>query len=745
VARRYGLALLLAAAATLFVRLVPTSEAHDTFLLLLAFPAATLLAAWIGGTGPGLLAGVLGLAASAVFVFPPIGTFEVGSPRDRNLMVIQTALSLTLCLSLGALRYRRHLEAEVAKEVARAEKKYRLLFERNPEPMGILDSTTRRMLSVNQGLIDKLGYTKNELLAMRTFDLGFPEDIPLSLVDIARRPPPGSEDIFKLAIWRLRKKDGATMYVDLHGTRLSLDSRDCELVVVRDITERVLLLTAMRDAEEKWRTLLERSTDCFLVIDENNRVGFASRSLAGLPLDRIWGREVEELVAPEDVPILNSHLESVRNTGAAVTVELRVRGANGRMVPHEGECLPIRRQGKVTLILVVLADVSRRREEEEQLRAAKEGAEVASRAKDRFIAALSHELRTPLTPVLAAASLATMRYPGAAPLLDVIRRNVEVEAHLIDDLLDASRIVSGKLRLEPQRVDVHSLLNRTMATCKPEADSKDLRVSIDLRATQPWLWADPVRLEQALLNIVQNAVKFTPPRGAITVESKDLPEHHLAITVHNTGRGIPKEDLTRIFLPFEQGGDTRRDRGLGLGLAISKGIIDAAGGTLTAYSAGPESGASFTIELPVRTGEPTGAPEVASPPAILGHPRILLVEDDRDTRETLRELLLEHGFEVVTADSVASAAREFGAHVFDLVLCDIGLPDGSGLDVPAKLRTIRPVRAVALSGYGMAEDVSRSRAAGFVAHLTKPISLERLEATLRKLIEPAGEPKGTLA
>jgi CheY-like chemotaxis protein len=271
-----------------------------------------------------------------------------------------------------------------------------------------------------------------------------------------------------------------------------------------------------------------------------------------------------------------------------------------------------------------------------------------------------------------------------------------------------------------------------MSICKPEADPKDLHLQVDLRAKRPWVWVDQVRIEQALWNVVQNAVKFTPAHGTITVRSLDSPEGRFALTVSNTGRGIPNEDLARIFLPFEQVPDAASGRGLGLGLAISKGIVDAAGGRLTAQSEGPESGASFTMELPARVAPASEGARSPSQPA--GRRlRILLVEDDPDTRETLSELLRASDYDVETADSVASAERGFGGDRFDLVLSDLGLPDGSGYDLLAKLKARHPVRAIALSGYGMAEDVKRSQAAGFLAHLTKPISLDELMAAIREV------------
>jgi PAS domain S-box-containing protein len=734
VARRYGLALLLAASAAALSRIVPASAARDV-VVLLAFPTAALVAAWCGGTAPGLVAAVLGLVSSALLVFPPLGSMAVESPKDRALILTQAGLSVLLSLWVGALRHARHADALCAQVVARSEHKHRLIFERNPEPMAILEAATLRFLAVNQAMVDRYGYTKDEFLARRVFDLLFPEDVPLSIASLERGPRSRSVDLLKAMVWRHRTKSGAPIHVDVTATPIEWDGRDCALMLARDVTELVRATAAMRDAEEKWRALLESSNECFLVVDENDRIGFASGPLPGRPVDQLRNGRVSELVVGDDAPVLHESLETVRRTGAPTPVEVHVPAAEGRTTVLEGRCLPIKRDHGTTMVLLVLADVTRRREEEKDLRAAKDAADAANRAKDRFIAALSHELRTPLTPVLAAASLGQARHPDEAALFGVIRRNVEIEARLIDDLLDTSRLVCGKLAFEPRLVDMHSVVHRVLALCKPEAEPKQLRLNVELRASQPWVWVDHLRIEQALWNIVQNAVKFTPHGGTITVRSKDAPEGCIALTVADTGPGIAKEDLARIFRPFEQIPDVAAGRGLGLGLAISKGILDAAGGKLTAESDGPRRGTAFTIELPVHARVPAPKDrESPLPRARPGHLTILLVEDDVDTRETLQELLRASDCEVETAGTVSGALHELEARPFDLVITDLGLPDGSGLDLLSKAKALRPTRAIALSGYGMPDDLTRSKAAGFSAHLTKPVSLEKLMTVIRDVM-----------
>jgi PAS domain S-box-containing protein len=732
------MAFLVAIAAAVVAYFLAKARAPEV-LVVLTIPIGALVAAWFGGLGPGLVAGVVGVVASAILVFPPIGSFAIASTRDRVAVFAEGVLSLALAVSVGAMKHARRADASITRAVAKSEARYRLIFERNPDPIAILDPDTLRILSVNQAAIDKYGYTREELLEMRGFDLRYPEDVPLALADLERRPAPDDGDVFRPAIFRQRTKSGVPIYVDVSASSLDIEGRPRLLVIARDITAQVRATDAMRDAEEKWHALLESESDCFLVIDGTDNIDFASRDLLDMPALALRNASVVARVAPDDRSPLRKTLESVRRSGETAHLDLRILRKNATTsVLHEARCLPVKRRGETSLVLLILTDVSRRREEEAHLRTSKEGAEAASRAKDRFIAALSHELRRPLTPALAAASLAKTRYPEASELLDVIQRNVETEAHLIDDLLEVSQIVNGRRLGVAELFDIHRLLESVAVHFQPEARAKDIRLEVDLRATAHWVRADPARIDQALLNIARNAVRASRPRGTVRIESKDSAPGHIAVVISNTGRGFSPEDLSRVFVPFEQDRSWAGD-GLGLGLTISKGIVDAAGGTLTATSAGPEGGGAFTVDLEASVELPGAKPDVPAraPPAtaaVVGHPRVLLVEDDVDTRDIVAELLRELDYDVKTASNVASALRAFQDGEVDLVISDIGLPDGTGLDLLGSLTKRRPVRAIALSGYGMADDVSRSKAAGFMAHLTKPVSLEQLTETIRDVM-----------
>ena len=361
---------------------------------------------------------------------------------------------------------------------------------------------------------------------------------------------------------------------------------------------------------------------------------------------------------------------------------------------------------------------------------------AANDAKDQFLATLSHELRTPLTPVLAlvAGLQEDERAMDLRRELDVIRRNVELEARLIDDLLDLTRIARGKLELLRGPADVRQILTHALQTCARDLTAKDLRLSTLLAAEDHGVWADGPRLTQVFWNLVRNAVKFTAPGGTIRVSSR-IEEGWLAVEVADDGMGIAPEMLPRIFDAFEQGqrSITRRFGGLGLGLAISKAIVDLHGGSLSADSGGTGKGATFTVRLQILPGARSASPQ---PPAATQEDRpgwrILLVEDHEDTAEAMADLLGARGHRVTVARTLAEARAAADRESFDLLVSDLGLPDGSGHELMRELGA-RGLRGIALSGYGMEDDLRKSREAGFERHLIKPVSPQALEAAIQQV------------
>lgn len=365
-------------------------------------------------------------------------------------------------------------------------------------------------------------------------------------------------------------------------------------------------------------------------------------------------------------------------------------------------------------------------------------AEAANKAKDQFLAVLSHELRTPLAPVL---TTVTALLAGAdlsddvRHSLEIVRRNAELEARLIDDLLDLTRVAKGKMPLNFDAVDAHTLIIQTLEICQSDIYRNKLQVKLDLNAAEHFVRADPTRLQQVFWNLVKNAIKFTPAGGRVEIASRNDGEH-IVIEVCDSGIGIEPDHVESIFDAFEQTSPavTRRFGGLGLGLAISKALIQAHDGKIVAWSPGKGRGATFAVTMAVIAKPATAARERhgASPRDATKGLKVLLVEDHHDTAAVMSRLLKTLGHDVCIAGSIAAALELAQRQPFDLVLSDLGLPDGSGLDLMRQLKQTFGLRGVAISGYGTEDDILRAQEAGFIAHLTKPVNFQQVLAVLNQ-------------
>jgi CheY-like chemotaxis protein len=374
-----------------------------------------------------------------------------------------------------------------------------------------------------------------------------------------------------------------------------------------------------------------------------------------------------------------------------------------------------------------------------KLESSEETAHEANRTKDRFLAVLSHELRSPLTPVLAVTSYLSKQGRKLPPELqseiEMIQRNVELETHLIDDLLDVTKISSGKLELALEVTDAHVAIKHAFEICAEDVRTKDLAIELHLDAPRHRVIADPVRLQQVCWNILNNAVKFTPRGGSIFVRSRNSTEGDFVLEIQDTGIGIEPEAVQRIFEAFEQGprSTTREFGGLGLGLAISKSLVESHGGRLEAFSAGKNNGATFSLTLKSVVQANAQVPIPSNSHVQNGKLRILMVDDHEDTRQVLANLLRRKNHEVFTAVNVASALEIVSREPFDVLLSDIGLPDGSGYELMERASVIQPLVGIALSGFGTAEDVTQAIESGFAHHLIKPVDFNQLEAVLLRL------------
>src|SRR5438874_12080076 len=545
--------------------------------------------------------------------------------------------------------------------------------------------------------------------------------------------------------WRLRK-NGSRLWALVATTALC--DKTGKLVgfgqMTRDLTDQKKAEDRMRQSSEQFRMLVEGVEEyAIYLLDSSGRIttwNSGAEKIKGYSANEIIGKNFACFYTSEDVAAgkPQHNLQMARKHGHIREQGFRVR-KDGSVFPAEVVITVIRDEhGGVRGFSKVTRDIS------EQVRtrgmeAAKIAAEKASQAKDDFLAALSHELRTPLTPALAAASYlvsnASKLPPEFSDDLDVIRRNIQLEARLIDDLLDLTRISRGKLELRLARVDAHTAINDALQIAKEQINEKQLNVMTLFQAKRHFVRADAVRIQQVFWNLINNAAKFTGPAGQIEIQTRNNEDGHFIFEITDTGIGIEPARRQTLFNAFEQGEPsvTRQFGGLGLGLAIAKNLLDLHQGKISVHSQGRSCGATFTVTLdaiPAGTAESVESENARGPHKRL---RILVVEDHGDTRRTLARLLSHFGHQIAVADSVESALRTFRSQQFDGFVSDIGLPDGTGYEIIKQAKQRYPVKAIALTGFGMDADLRRSKAAGFDFHLTKPVDFAELRTVLSEI------------
>lgn len=553
----------------------------------------------------------------------------------------------------------------------------------------------------------------------------------------------------------LQRFDGKIIYAEIIGAPVQYNGKPAVQVVMRDVTARRHEEQERRAADIRLRRVLDNLFAFVGLLDTNGILLEANRAplaAAGIDIKDVAGKHFADTfwwAYDTDVQ------QQIRNAiaraaqGETVRFDIHARMAGGVLMPIDFQIGPIHDDsGRIVNLVPSAVNITERVEANNALRAAattadlaRAEAERANHAKDQFIAALSHELRTPLTPIMAIAGTLKNdpRLPGDVRAdLATILRNVELETHLVGDLLDVSRVLSGKMHLLKRTVDAALVLREAAAIVGTDFDAMQQRLALEITGAPFVVEADPARLQQVFWNLLRNAGKFSPARSTITLRATRIDGEKLHVDVIDEGAGISPALLPRLFTPFVQG--DAREGGLGLGLAIAKGIVTLHGGTITAHSDGPGRGATFSITLPLSSTQaiPDNAaparPIVAAPSRRL---RILLVEDHEDTARLMSRMLRADGHSVTHAGSVAAAITCAHAQYFDLLVSDLGLPDGTGHDMLLMLRSAGcSVHAIALSGYGSPADLERSRAVGFREHLTKPVNIDLLQQTINRI---AGE------
>ncbi len=488
--------------------------------------------------------------------------------------------------------------------------------------------------------------------------------------------------------------------------------------------------------QELFRSVVERIGDLvpfgLWLADARGQVTYVSESfleMTGATLAECEGARWTNLIHPQDRARTVARWECCIRDEAQFSHEHRVRGRDGGYFTICTRAIPLReKDGCVRAWAGVNLDVTDRKRFVTELRAARDAAEEASRAKDELVAAVSHELRNPLTPVIAAAQILERDptlSPEAQACVRMIRANAELEARLIDDLVDLTRLLRGKLDVRMEPTDVHAILANVLEMCRAQATDKGVSLVAELNAQSTRVRGDGPRLQQTFWNIVRNAIQATPRGGAVHLstfsEGSDL-----VIGFRDTGIGMEPERIARLFArPASAAGAQ------GFGLAVAKAVIDMHGGRIAARSEGRDRGATFEVHLAIAMQDsPSSRMSVALPDRPI---TILLVDDHRDTCALMTSMLTRRGYNVLTAEDVRGALRVAADNDFDLLVSDLGLPDASGLELMEELRKTRSVVGIAISGFGRDEDVKRCKEVGFMEHMTKPISIPKLEAAIRRL------------
>ncbi len=692
--------------------------------------------------------------------------------KDGSAVWVQVAVSMvrdSAGKALHTVGIVLDIDARRASEDAlrRSEQRLRRVIDSNMIGVFFADGHRGTLVEANESFLKLLGLSRDELLSrsLSWMDFTPPEYLPME-ERVWHDAGSASGGVAAPYEKEFIRKDGSRVPA-LVGWAFLDDWRDSCVAFVLDLSQYKQAQEALRRRERELETIASHTPDVLGRFDRDLRIVFVNRTVKevfGREPASLLGRTVRELgMAPEVAGPFEAALRRVLETAQHQVFEFRLPPARviaaeegaryfeSRLVPEFDAA------GEVAHVLTITQDVTEDELARAELERTKEAAEEANQAKDQFLAMLSHELRTPLTPVLIGLQLLEKNESMPDSIrseLQIMRRNVELETRLIDDLLDLTRITRGKMQLRMEALELPALLEQAVRTCDDAAAQKG--VALELRVEGPvlWAWADSARLKQVVWNLVKNSIKFTPAGGRINVSLDALPEGRAAIRVVDTGIGIDEALLPSIFNPFEQGGVhiTRQFGGLGLGLAICRALVELHGGTIAAASEGKDRGSTFTVLLPTIPVPASATAGAAKSPAsdamasaaapatereataASGAPmqplRILLVEDHEHTARML-SLLLQASHRVRVAPTCQAARDAADAEAFDLVISDLGLPDGSGHELMAHLRERHGLRGVALSGFGMEDDLARSRKAGFIDHLVKPVDLDRLEQVLR--------------
>ncbi len=558
--------------------------------------------------------------------------------------------------------------------------------------------------------------------------------------------------------------------------RAGLRARDRQYQMREYLARQEQAQRLIREGEQRYRSVIENVTDyAIFMTDAAGQISTwneGAEAILGYATEEVLGKSGEMFFSGEDnrKGVMALAMQEAQRSGRAASARWIAR-KEGRSLFIEGVLTPVRDDsGRLLGFAHFLRDMTEKHQRElerEQLlqseRSARTEAERASRMKDEFLATLSHELRTPLNAILGWTQV-LFRSAGlkeeAANALAVIERNARAQAQIIEDLLDMSGIISGKIRLDVQNVDLASVIHATLETVKPAAQAKGVRLQLVLNPSPGGVRGDPNRLQQVFWNLFTNAVKFTHKGGRVLVSLARV-NSHVEVEVADNGEGIDPAFLPHIFDRFRQADSStaRRHGGLGLGLSIVKQLVELHGGSISAHSSGKGAGATLRVTLPVMAAIDS-QPEASSsdqqvirssnarawkdmPHADLTGLKILVVDDEADARALIERLLTDCDATVVTAASAAEAVRLLERDAPDVLVSDIGMPGEDGYALMRSVRAMaegKSLPAIALSAYARTEDRIKTIHAGFQLHLAKPVEAAELVAMIRSLATAAKKP-----
>jgi PAS domain S-box-containing protein len=631
---------------------------------------------------------------------------------------------------------------QVEEALRESEERFRTIAEALPALISLSRTEDSTIVFTNTAYNEAFGFRKEEIIGRKGPDVYFDPADRAKMLDAIREQ--GFVSNFQL---KAKKSDGTPLWLLSSVRPITFQGKPAILGASIDISERVRAEAALRASEERFKAIADNTPDHILIQDRDLRYQLVINPQMGLSQQDMIGKTDYDFLSPVDADKLTAIKRRLLETGEPIHVEIPITSRDGTQQFFDGSYVPRRNaQGEIDGLIGYFKNVTERKQAEQALEAANRQLREQDLHKNEFLAILSHELRNPLAPICNSLYILDHAPSGGKQsqhARDVIGRQVGQLARLVDDLLDVTRVSRNKIQLQRHSLELNDLVHRTVEDHRSLFEKRAITVTATLAADPLPVNGDADRLAQVLGNLLQNAAKFTSAGGRVTVSTAVAPSKTRAILrVSDTGAGIEPSLLRRLFQPFMQADATldRSKGGLGLGLALVKGLVEMHGGEVRAHSEGVGKGSEFAVELPLDETADTEPSASPAGPDRSGR-RVLVIEDNHDAADSLREVL-EFGAHVVevayNGPDGLDRARSFKP---EIVLCDIGLPGMDGYEVARAFRAdpaLKDVFLVALSGYALPDDLQRAREAGFEEHLAKPSSLETLEELLAHA--PAGSP-----